>query len=122
MATSINWPPSLPSSALANGYSETHGVLVASTAMDAGPAKRRRRGNKPVTVSVNYQLTPDQLNTLETFVKTTLAGVKRFNWTHPRTRSVVEVRLVPGQDGEFYTLGYLSPTLWSVSLSFEVLP
>lgn len=122
MATLINWPPSLPQYARRSSYTEKHGVLVTSTPMDAGPAKLRRRGNKPVLLTAEYILTAAQLDTLETFVKTTLMGVKRFNLPHPRTQASVEVRLVPSGDGEYYSVSYLSSVEFSVSLSIEVLP
>jgi hypothetical protein len=122
MATTINWPPSLPQYVRRPSYAEKHGVLVASTPMDAGPAKLRRRGNKPIHLTAEYIMTEAQLDTFETFVKTTLQGVKRFNWTHPRKQVSVEVRLVPSGDGEFYSASYLSSTEFSVTITVEVLP
>jgi hypothetical protein len=122
MASTINWPISLPQRARRNSYTEKHGVLVTSTPMDAGPAKLRRRGNKPVLLTAEYIMTAAQLDTLETFVKTTLMGVKRFNHVHPRTLASVEVRLVPTGDGEYYSFAYISSTEFSVSLTFEILP
>lgn len=122
MTTAINWPPTLPTRSDDVAYGEDYGVLLAVTPMDAGPAKIRRRGNKPDIITASYSLTPAQLDTLEAFVKTTLMGVKRFNWTHPRKQTAVEVRLVPDSSGKFYSVAYLTPTVWRVSLQFEILP
>ena len=122
MTTSYNWPGGLPIKPTVAGYGEGAGVLVQRSPMDAGPAKLRRVGARPDVLSLGYQMTTAQLGTLETFVKTTLLGVRRFNFTHPRTGNSQEVRLVPGRDGDFYTTAYIGPGLWHVEMSIEVLP
>lgn len=122
MSTSINWPPSLPTLATVRGYGEDSGVNVLRAPMDAGPAKLRKTGNRADILTVGYQMTTAQVATLETFVKTTTAGVKRFNWTHPRTGASTEVRMVPGRDGGYYRTLYLGPNLWQVEFQIEVLP
>lgn len=121
MAASYTWPVTLPQTPLAN-YTENNGVLILQTPMDAGPAKRRRRGAMPTTFSVGFHMTSAQVSTLETFVKTTISGTARFNFTHPRTGSSVEVRIVPSSDGQLYTLTYLKPSTYLVTLNLEVLP
>jgi len=122
MPTSINWPPGLPQLATVRGYSGSGGVNVARTPMDAGPAKLRTLGNRPDVLSIGFQMTTAQVATFETFVKTTLAGVRRFNFTHPRTGVSREVRVVPSRDGEYYKEEYIGPGLWQISLQIEVLP
>lgn len=122
MATTINWPATLPQYAFAQRYSERQGVLLARTPMDAGPAKVRRVGAKPEVLGVSFEMTSAQVSTLETFVKTTLKGVARFNFTHPRTSTSREVRIVPSGEGDMYTVAYLASGRWRVDLDLEVLP
>ena len=119
--SSYVWPVSLPPMPLTQ-YAETDGALIMRSPMDAGPAKLRRRGARPATLSVAYILTSAQVETLRTFVLTTLKGTARFDFVHPRTRSTVEVRIVPGQDGELFSVGYVAKGHWSVGLSLEVMP
>lgn len=115
------WPGSLPQKPLSN-YSETTGVLVIRTQPDVGPAKMRRRGQRPDTLSVQYDMSTAQVETLRAFVQDTLMGTTRFEFPHPRTGSVVEVRIVPQGDGTMFTTSYLLPEYWQVSLQLEVLP
>ena len=136
---SISWPATLPKYPQ-KGFSETSGVIVARTSMDKGPAKQRRLGNAVNTFSVTYFMDRFQIDTFETFVKSTLKGVLRFTIPHPRNpfpnpaaitgkyveTSVVdlnlEVRIVPQNNGELYTLNYLGPGYYNVSLTLEALP
>jgi hypothetical protein len=121
MAYSFIWPLTLPQKPKTN-YSESSGVLLLRTPMDAGPAKIRRRGTRPDTMQVSYDLSTTQVATLETFLKDTLQGTARFGFVHPRTNQTVEVRVVPQGDGALYSTSYIMPELWSVSLQLEVLP
>lgn len=122
MPSSINWPPSLPQNATVRGYGESLGVNLLRTPMDAGPAKLRRVGNRPDILSLGYLMSTAQVATLETFVKTTIAGVKRYNLTHPRTGVSKEVRIVPEDSGDLFKVSYVGPNLWQVDLQVEVLP
>lgn len=121
MAASYTWPVTLPQTPLAE-YTENNGVLIIQTPMDAGPAKRRRRGELPTTFSCGFHMTSTQVGTLETFVKTTISGTARFYFTHPRTGSTVEVRIVPSDNGKLYTATYLKASTYLVSLNLEVMP
>jgi len=121
MASIHSWPGSLPQSPQ-KGYTETGGVLMVRTPQDKGPAKVRKLGNKPQVLSMSFIMTSQQVVTLETFVKNTIGGVSRFNFTHPRTNSSVEVRIVPQGEGDYYTLSYLAPGYYMAQLQFEVLP
>lgn len=121
MAYTYIWPPTLPQMPL-NNYSETTGVLVIRTQPDAGPAKMRRRGQRPDTLNVQYDMSTAQVETLRSFIQDTLQGTTRFGYTHPRTGQVVEVRVVPQNDGQMFTTSYLLPNYWQVSLQLEVLP
>ncbi len=122
MATPVNWPPTLPPYPFAQRYSERHGVLVTRTPMDAGPAKLRRVGASPEVLALSFEMTTAQVNTLEAFVKTTIKGVGRFNFTHPRSKASRECRLVPGGSGDMYTVAYMAANRWRVDLEIEVLP
>ena len=121
MAYSFIWPLSLPQAPLAN-YSESTGVLILRTKPDAGPAKMRRRGKRPDILNVQYNMSSDQVNTFRSFVEDSLQGTTRFGYPHPRTNDIVEVRIIPQGDGGLYSLSYLLPDYWQVSMQLEVLP
>ena len=121
MAYAYIWPASLPQSPQ-KGFTETGGVLILRTPMDAGPAKQRRRGQKPQELSVNFVMTTEQTQVLETFVKDTLRGTARFGFNHPRLNTVVETRIMPEGNGQLYSFSYLAPGYWNVSLQLEILP
>lgn len=122
MTTSIYWPsapfPQVPQ----KGFTESIGVNVLRSSMDMGPAKMRRRGARPSVLNVSFILTSEQAQDLEDFIKSDLLGTRRFNFPHPRTSSVIEVRIVPQGDSEFFKLTYLAPGYWQTDLVFEVLP
>ena len=116
------WPSSLPPKPIKDGFSEVGGVNVIRTPMELGPAKTRRRSRIAKPVQVAFVMTKAQIVTLENFVENTLFGVRRFNFTHPRTWATIEVRIVPGGEGVFYTLTPLGSDWYRVSMTFEVLP
>jgi hypothetical protein len=115
------WPPGLPQDTGID-YQENTGLLILRSPMDAGPAKMRKRGNRPDNITVSFYMTPAQLDTLATFVNDTIKGTARFDFPHPRTNATVEVRFVPSSDGQLYSISYLSPSLYLVQMSLEVLP
>ena len=104
------------------GFVESVGVNVVRSPMDAGPAKQRRRAKRPSTMDLSFILTTAQTQTLESFIENDLEGVRRFNFTHPRLYTTVEVRIVPQSEGEFFRLQYLAPGYWQTSMKFEILP
>ena len=116
------WPTSLPQTPLLNGYAESKNINTIRTPMDNGPAKTRRRSALPTPIQCAFNMTATQVATLEDFVKNTLFGVRRFNFTHPRLRTSVEARIVPGSDGKYYALSPLGGGMWHVSLAMEILP
>lgn len=120
MAVSYVWPVSLPQNAETR-YSESGGALLLRTPMDAGPAKLRRRGQRPDVLTLSFIMSPEQVQAFEVFVLQTLRGVARFGLPHPRLQTQVEARLVPS-DGELYTIEYLGPQHWRVGFTVEVLP
>lgn len=118
-----SWPtinnfPQVPQ----KGFTESVGVNIIRSQTDAGPAKQRVRSRRPSTMQLSFIMTTEQAATLETFVRDTIRGTKRFNFPHPRTNTNVEVRIVPQGDGEFYQLQYLAPGYWQTSINFEILP
>ena len=121
MAVSYVWPLSLPQQPLLSGYAESRGLQIQSTPMDRGPAKRRVRGQRPDVLALTYLLSATELAAFETFVLTTLRGVYRFGFPHPRTGDQVEVRVVPGEGGDLYSLQPAGKK-WRVALQIEVLP
>ncbi len=121
MAYTYVWPPSLPQMPL-NNYSENAGAIIIRTQPDAGPSKMRRRGQRPDQLSVQYNMSTAQVETLRDFILDTLRGTTRFGYTHPRTGLIVEARVVPQGDGQLFTVAYLLPDYWQVSLQLEVLP
>jgi hypothetical protein len=121
MAYTYIWPPSLPQSPQ-KGFTETGGVLILRTPTDAGPAKLRRRGQRPQVLQVSFIMTTEQTELLEDFVKNTLQGTTRFGFTHPRLGNTVETRIVPQSGGDMYTFSYLAPGYWNVALQLEILP
>lgn len=122
MTASYTWPATLPQCVQINGYSESIGYNVIRTPMDAGPAKMRRRSKMAEPLSVKFVMDSTQLTALETFVKDTIKITSRFYFTHPRKNTQIEARIVPSNNGELYTVSYLSPTLWTVSMNLEVMP
>jgi len=114
-----DWPTSLPTRPLVDGYSETPPNTVVRSNTAVGPAKTRRRATAGVRrITCRYRLTAAQVDTLDTFYWATLeSGALRFNWTHPRTSSVYEVRFVSppsfsADDGD----------AWLADVELELLP
>ena len=121
MAYTYIWPLTLPQKPNTN-YSESSGVLILRTPMEAGPAKMRRRGVRPSPLQLTFDMSTAQVALLETFAKDTLQGITRFGFPHPRTEEIVEVRIIPQGDGALFSINYMMPDRWSVSLQLEVLP
>lgn len=121
MAASYTWPTTLPQK-VQRGYTETVGMNILRTAMDAGPAKMRRRSIRPDQLNVSFTMTTAQVTTLDTFLTTSIKGTARFYFPHPRKETTVEVRIVPTQDGALYNLTNIGPGFWTVALQLEVLP
>ena len=123
MAYSYIWPAGLPQ-VPQKGYTESASINVTRTPMDAGPAKQRYRGKRPQTLNVSFIMSDAQVATLEDFIlgPNYIRGTIRFGFPHPRTKNVVEVRIVPQGENALYTSAYLAPGYWTVSMQLEVLP
>lgn len=122
MAYSYTWPLSLPTTPLVDGYSESIGPRVMSTSMGQGPSKIRAMGTPTDPVTVQMCLTEAQVQTLDSFITTSLKGVKRFGLTHPRKETIMEFRFVPDSDGRLLRLSKFGLGLWLVSFTLEVMP
>ena len=116
-----SWPSLLPSGVSKN-ISADFGLLVSRTPMDKGVPKMRKLGKRANRLDLTFYMTKAQIDVLNDFIVNTVAGVKRFNFTHPILLTVVEVRFVPEQDGTFYKLTYFKPSEFIVNLSLEVMP
>lgn len=122
MAASYTWPVTLPQKPLNGSFSESYGFNYIQTPMDAGPSKIRKRSNKANQMSMTFLMTTAQIGYLNTFLETTIGGVARFYFDHPRTESQIEVRVVPSSEGNLYSTSEAAPGYWNVSLTFEQMP
>lgn len=118
---SFSWPSSLPQYPRED-MSETGTLKVIRTPVDKGPAKIRYSGRLSEPFSLSWHMSSAQVSTLRTFVTTTIKGAARFDFVHPRTGAQVEVRFVPGSDGQIYSCEYYSPGWWIVSAQLEIMP
>lgn len=121
MAYTYVWPSTLPQ-APQRGFGESYGLNIIRTPTDAGPAKQRFRGNTPNNLQLTFIMTKAQIAALETFIYTSLKGVARFGFTHPRTGSVVECRIVPQSGGDLYTMKHIGLEYYDINITFEVMP
>ena len=85
----ISWPPSLPQGFTVGSVEVKLKSNVIQTAMDVGPAKRRRRDTvKEYSVSGGMVMSAEQFETFEIFFEDTLGGgVLSFDWFNPIKRT-----------------------------------
>jgi hypothetical protein len=114
------WPASLPQLVAVAGYQESPPELALRSQMDAGPAKLRRRftaGVRPLAVRLD--LDAAQVETLDTFYVTTLAGgALRFDWVDPRNQGAAELRFV--RPPVFRPTE--SDVAWTALIELEIMP
>lgn len=118
--TALSWPGSAPIPQ--KGFSESMGANILRTPMDSGPAKVRYRGKKPSILNVSFLMSTAEIAVLETFLYTTTKGTTRFGFPHPRTGATIEVRVVPQSADALYSLSYVAPGYYTVTMQLEVLP
>jgi hypothetical protein len=116
------WPTTLPQNVQKDSFSESKGVNVLRTSMDSGPAKQRRVGKRVNTMQVGFFMDSAQITILNNFIENTIKGTARFEFPHPFTAAILEVRIVPQDGGELYTLSPITNDWFSVSMTFEVMP
>lgn len=121
MAYSVTWPSTLPQKPNTD-FNGDFGVRVASSPMDKGAPKRRYLGKRLNMQNCTFNMSITQVNTLKSFIADTLLGTKRFGFPDPLTNTMLEVRIVPQEDGKFFTFSYITNNYLSVTLAFEVLP
>jgi hypothetical protein len=114
------WPLSLPQRPLAEGFHERAADTLVRTQMEAGPAKVRRRFTAGVrTMDLQLRLTGSQVETLDGFHDSTLAGgALAFDWVHPRTDLAIRCRFAEPPSYAPYAAG----RLWTATLKLEILP
>lgn len=96
--------------------------MIIRTQPDLGLAKQRRRAQRPDVLSMAFDMSTAQCETLRVFVQDTLKGTMRFGFTHPRKLTTVEARIVPQGDGQLYGINYVMPNLWQITIQMEILP
>lgn len=113
------WPEALPATPLVERYQEVLADKVIRTKMDQGPAKTRQRTTAGVAeLMVSYMLSRSQIEVLEGFFLTALAGGSRsFTYIHPRRDVSVTARFrkppqISARNGQYYM----------ARLELEVLP
>ena len=118
--TNAVWPASLPQEPLAQGFSEQAPNTVIRSQMEVGPPKVRRRFTAGVrNIECQLRLTPAQVDTLDAFFGSTVAGgALSFDWKHPRGGTVVTFRFVEPPAYAPVARG----TLWQATLRLEILP
>lgn len=112
------WPAGLPAHTEIEGYQETPPTLALRSAMDAGPAKVRRRFSAgPTAWRGTMLLTQAQAETLLAFWRETLAGgALAFEWAHPRTGAAATMRFTAPPE-----LRHQAEGLWRAELTLEIL-
>lgn len=120
MAASFQWPVTLPQ-VVQQSFSESVNIGVLRTPVDAGAPKIRRKYKLPTMMNVSFLMTTDQVDELENFVKNLIRGEARFEFPHPRTGQIAEVRIVANNE-EYYNISYVSQDYWNVSLVLEIMP
>lgn len=120
------WPPTLPRAPLQDTLREIPPELVIATAMDAGPAKLRRRfTSAPRRFHVEFHLTRAQKAIFEAFVYNAIAGgALPYQWTSPATGLVADFRIL----SRSMEHAAMTPRLdgnrdyWHLSMDVEELP
>ena len=99
MAT-IDWPSTLPTVPLTDGFRETTSSGRIMSRMSVGPAKVRRRSTAVSRYfTVEYILTTTQKGYFDTFyVETSKMGTLPFDWTRPDSATEVEARFKPDEE------------------------
>lgn len=127
-----SWPASLPQTQFLNMTEQRQDARV-RTAMDAGPAKMRRRFTTAVrTVMTPIVLDGTQRQAFDSFwINDTQEGTLKFSWSDPATDSTVNFRFVSpvmwtldsgGAPGIPATSGATGTRLWRAQLHLEIVP
>lgn len=119
----LEWPSTLPWSALIDGYGETDDDPRIITPMDSGPVKVRPRYTSVSSYTTEqYWLTEKQYEDLMKFYRTdTMYGSLMFTKRHPRTGVVRTCRFSP-ESTEPVSLQRSTGEDYLVQVNIEVLP
>jgi len=114
------WPASLPDFVLVEGFSETPRMPKVAFQPDTGPAIERRKGTMRLhEIPVQTIMTDEQVETLEHFIETELAGATQpFLTKHPRTEEAVKVKI---EGDRPYQLTSYTPETWKVAMTLLVI-
>lgn len=117
------WPSTLPIEALMSGYSRSFPNNILVSQGDAGQGKTRKKGaTPPFQFTFPMLLTKVQVNTLDTFVHSTLYdGALRFSFTDPWTNTVIEAKIVAADEKALYQC-FPNGKKWNVTLNLIIMP
>jgi hypothetical protein len=116
------WPGGLPQYVLREGYSEAFSDGLLRAKVDTGPAKvRRRTSAAPRPVSFQLELTRAQLDTLRTFVDTTVIGGS-LPFTFPAPTQTATTWLVRFSENGLPRITSLGGDTFMVDFGIEILP
>lgn len=120
MASDIGWPPYLPQ--LAEVEFEVPDTRLQSQT-DIGPAKIRNRYTfAPVQVSGRLVLNAQQTVEFMAFYSTTLkSGTLTFNWQHPVTDVLHEMRFKSVGKFSLFKTGHSNERTWFTNVVLELL-
>lgn len=117
MATTIEWPLSLPQTPLLEGYSDQPQDSVIRSAMTGLTKQRNRYTAILYDVEESYLMTPAQFNTFILFYESTLGnGAANFLKMHPVSDTTQVYRMTGPYNMEFNGVKY------RVDLKMERLP
>lgn len=112
------WPSTLPSPS-PGGYQEILPDNTIRTEMEVGPPKVRKRATSaPTQYSLSFEMDNTDVNTLETFYRTTInEGADPFTMDDPRNGTSETFRVVTAPE-----ISALSPVYYRVNINMEKLP
>lgn len=116
------WPVSLPQRPLVASYNEEYPTLAVSVVTGNKTKLMRRASTRAQDkIAMTFVLSPKQVGYFEQFYYDTLAGgTLRFNFTHPRKLTEIEVSIDPGSEQGFTITPYETTLYYKLSLSVIV--
>src|SRR5574338_467686 len=114
----VEWPVSLPSWSMAEGFVEIPADAADYTQVDKGPVRARRVSTaREDTIMCSFIFTKNQYITFRNFYKTvTHGGSRTFSFIHPITKDELELRIASSP--ELTTLG---GTVFKANCTFSVI-
>lgn len=120
MAT-LTWPNTVPDKPRPEDYEEVDGSTTIKSAVEVGPAKKRRRTTAEVDrLRLAIDMTDSEVTDfIDFYDNTTKQGALRFDFTHPRKGTTVEARFDSQPTRRPVDVGGKN---WIVRFELEVLP